>query len=53
MFALNNLLKSLQNVSKLKIIHPVGLKDVVLRLDESDGMVDLVICFRETMVRRQ
>ena len=43
----SNLLTSLANVSRLKIIHPVRLSDVVLRLEASEKLVDIVICFKE------
>lgn len=47
LFTRNNLLKSLLNVSKLNVIHPVSLEDVVLHINEKEKMVDLTICFRE------
>ena len=46
-FKRSNLVRSLANVSQLKIIHPVRLSDVVLRLEASDKLVDVVICFKE------
>ena len=46
-FKRSNLVRSLANVSRLKIIHPVRLSDVVLRLEASDKLVDIVICFKE------
>jgi outer membrane protein assembly factor BamA len=46
-FRRSNLVASLAKVSRLKIIHPVRLSDVVLRLEESDKLVDIVICFNE------
>ena len=46
-FRRSNLVTSLANVSRLKIIHPVRLRDVVLRLDASDKLVEIVICFKE------
>lgn len=48
LFTRHNLLKSLENVNKLKIIHPVSLKNVVVHLNESEMIVDLLICLRET-----
>ena len=46
-FRRSNLVRSLKNVSRLKTIHPVRFSDVMLRLNESDKLVDLVICFKE------
>ena len=42
-----NLIKSLESVSKLKIISPVRMSDVEIRLDREDKFVDMLICFRE------
>ena len=46
-FRRSSLVQSLANVSRLKTIHPVRFSDVVLHLEESDKLVDMVICFRE------
>ena len=46
-FRRSNLVTGLANVSRLKIIHPVRLSDVVLRLDASEKQVDIAICFKE------
>ena len=47
-FARENLVKSLDNVSKLKkVIYPVGLTDVKINLDRQDKVVNLDICFKE------
>jgi outer membrane protein assembly factor BamA len=46
-FRRSNLVRSLKNVSRLKTIHQVRSSDVMLRLDESDKLVDMVICFKE------
>ncbi len=46
-FTRRNLLRSLANVSKLKIIYPVKISDVVVQLDRSDKLVDFIFCFRE------
>ncbi|HEY5883133.1 MAG TPA: hypothetical protein VIT88_00515 [Pyrinomonadaceae bacterium] len=46
-FSRRKFIKSLQNMSKLKrTIYPVGMKDVVFGLKESQ-VVDMLICFRE------
>lgn len=41
------LIKSLINVSKLKLIYPVRLRDVIVKLDYQEKTVDVVICFKE------
>ena len=47
-FTRGNLVKSLESVSKLKkIIHPVKLSDVTIRLDRAKKLVDMEICFKE------
>jgi hypothetical protein len=46
-FRRSNLVRSLKNVSRLKTLHPVRFSDVMLRLEESDKLVDMVICFKE------
>jgi outer membrane protein assembly factor BamA len=47
LFTRHNLIRSLRNVSKLKVIYPVRLRDVVLHLNGSEKTVDLIICLRE------
>jgi outer membrane protein assembly factor BamA len=46
-FKRSNLVSSLKNVSRLKSLHDVSFSDVVLRLEKSDKLMDIVICFRE------
>jgi outer membrane protein assembly factor BamA len=47
-FTRDNLLKSLVGLSQLnKIIYPVKLNDVILRLDKPEKIVDVTICFEE------
>jgi outer membrane protein assembly factor BamA len=47
LFTRQNLIKSLKNVSRLKIIYPARLRDVVIQLDRPGKMVNMIICFRE------
>ena|SRR5688500_16112348 len=42
-----SLIKSLESVSKLKIIYPVRMSDVEIKLDSNEKVVDMLICFRE------
>ncbi len=46
-FKRKNLVRGLAGVSRLKTIHPVRFSDVMLRLEETDKLVDLIICFSE------
>lgn len=46
-FRKSNVVRSLKSVSRLKTLHPVRFSDVMLRLEESDKLVDMVICFKE------
>src|SRR5262245_28488473 len=47
-FTLENLVKSLERMSRLnKIIHPVKLDDVIIRLDKTEKIIDMTICFQE------
>jgi len=47
LFTRRSLLSSLRNVSKLKVIYSIKLRDVVVRLDRDEKLVDMLICFRE------
>jgi uncharacterized Rmd1/YagE family protein len=46
-FTRKNLIKSLRSVSRLKIIYPVKMSDVIIQLDKPDKIVDLKICVKE------
>lgn len=47
LFTRARLLRSLRQMSTLKPIYPVRLKDVEFRLARSDRLVDMAICFTE------
>ena len=47
LFTRRSLLSSLRNVSRLKVIYPVRQRDVVVRLNRDEKLVDMLICFRE------
>lgn len=53
LFTRRNLIRSLQNVSKLKQIHPVNVRAVELRLNRPDRTIDVTICFKEKETRRR
>ena len=46
-FTRRNLIRSLRNVSKLRIIYPVSSRNVELHLNRSEKTVDMIICFQE------
>lgn len=52
-FRRSNLVRSLASVSRLKSIPPVRFSNVVLRLEEADKLVDIVVCFREKNAARR
>lgn len=52
-FSNSNLERSLASVSRLKTIYPVQFRDVVLRLEKSEKVVDVVICFKERKVAKK
>ncbi|MGI9067927.1 MAG: POTRA domain-containing protein [Pyrinomonadaceae bacterium] len=41
------LIRSLINVSKLKLIYPVRLRNVIVKLDNQEKTIDVLICFKE------
>lgn len=47
LFTRKNLIRSLQRLSALKIIKPVKLSDVEIRLNNEYKLVDMVFCFHE------
>ena len=47
-FTRRNLLRSLQNVSKLKQIYPVKMRHVELHLNRSELTIDVTICLQPT-----
>ena len=53
LFTRRDLLRSLQNVSRLKQIRPVTIRDVELRLNRPDKTIDLTICFQERKMRQR
>jgi len=52
-FGKGNLVRSVTNLSRLKIIHPVRLSDVVLHLDDDNKLVDMLICVREKAATKE
>jgi hypothetical protein len=41
------LIRSLANVSRLQMIYPVRLKDVVVQLNDQEKTIDVLMCFQE------
>ena len=46
-FTREKLLTSLRRVSTVKQIYPVGIKNVEVRLERTERLVDMMICFTE------
>ena len=46
-FTQRNLSRSIANVNKLRIIYPVTRRDVIVRLDRTNKLIDFAFCFRE------
>jgi len=46
-FIRRNLNRSLVGLNKLKIMHPVTLNDVIVRLDKTYSHIDVTFCLRE------
>jgi outer membrane protein assembly factor BamA len=46
-FTRYNLIRSLRNVSTVKTLYPVKLKDIEVQLDRANKTIDLLICFKE------
>jgi hypothetical protein len=47
LFTRHNLVLSLRNVSKLKTIYPVTMKNIVVELNPAEKTLDLRICIKE------
>jgi len=46
-FSQRNLVKSLASLNKLRQLYPVTMNDVIVQLERSDKLIDVVLCFRE------
>jgi hypothetical protein len=46
-FDRKNLAKSLVALNKLKMLYPLKMNDVIVRLDKPDKLMDITFCFRE------
>lgn len=47
LFTRRKLIKSIQRLNSLGVFEPVRITDVLIRLNEQERLVDMVICFRE------
>ena len=48
LFSRQKLVESLHNISRLRgSIYPLRLRDVVVQLERSDKVVDMIICFKQ------
>ena len=46
-FSREKLVKSLENMSRLRTINPLRLRDVVIQLNRSENTADMIICFKQ------
>ena len=47
LFSQRNLAKTLVSLNKLKILYPLTMRDVIVRLDRAEKLVDMTFCIRE------
>ena len=53
LFSQRNLAKTLVSLNKLKSLYPVTMRDVIVRLDRAEKLVDMTFCIRERHLRRK
>jgi Surface antigen variable number repeat len=53
LFSQRNFAKTLVSLNKLKIFYPLTMRDVMVRLDRSEKLVDMTFCVRERHSRRK
>ena len=47
LFSQRNLAKTLVSLNKLKTLYPLTMRDVIVRLDRAERLVDMTFCIRE------
>ena len=47
LFSHRNLAKTLVSLNKLKTLYPLTMRDVIVRLDRAEKLVDMTFCIRE------
>ncbi|HEU4506762.1 MAG TPA: POTRA domain-containing protein [Pyrinomonadaceae bacterium] len=53
LFTRRNLVRNLRNLSRVKQLYPVNMRDVELSLNRPDQTIDMTICLRERKTTRQ
>jgi len=53
LFSQRNFAKTLVSLNKLKVFYPLTMRDVMVRLDRSEKLVDMTFCVREKHSRRK
>ena len=53
LFSQRNLAKTLVSLNKLKTLYPVTMRNVIVRLDRAEKLVDMTFCIRERRSRRK
>ena len=53
LFSQRNLAKTFVSLNKLKTLYPVTMRNVIVRLDRTEKLVDMTFCIRERHSRRQ
>jgi len=53
LFSQRNFAKTLVSINKLKILYPLTMRDVIVRLDRAEKLVDMTFCVREKRSRRK
>ena len=47
LFSQRNFAKTLVSLNKLKTLHPLTMRNVIVRLDRTEKLVDMTFCIRE------
>jgi len=53
LFSQRNLAKTLVSLNRLRKLYPLTMRDVIVRLDRTEKLVDLTFCVRERHSRRK
>ena len=53
LFSQRNLAKTLVSLNKLKTLYPLTMRDVMVRLDRTEKLIDMTLCVRERHSRRK
>ena len=53
LFSQRNLAKTLVSLNKLKTLYPVTMRNVIVRLDRTEKLIDMTFCIRELRSRRK